>query len=64
MAIIEKTREASSRTVRVAADSDRELVTTYKALMQYRTRHPELKIGIRKRADCIHVWLDERHGEL
>ena len=57
--IIEEIRKTPTRTVRVTAESDKELTATYKALMQYRVRHRDLKLGIRKRQECIHLWLDE-----
>ena len=52
-------RASASGVVEVSATSRSELERFYRSLVQFRSRHPEEGLGIRKAGDRIYLWVDK-----
>lgn len=56
--LVETVIDSPTRKIRISAPNEAELVKTYKSLLQWLDRHKELKVSVRKDADCLYLWQD------
>jgi len=62
--IVEEAQNASTGIVSVEIPDakEAELMKLYKSMIQWRKRHPDKKVGLRKDGPVLYVWVDKPKG--
>jgi hypothetical protein len=58
--LVERARRSATGKVALTSSDPKELNTTYKSLVQWRLRHKDQGVQLRKDRDVVYIWFERR----